>query len=880
MSLGTVWYQRIVLSIIGCLSLMALFIYFLLPPLTQSISTGSSITHVRVGLYENEPKIYTNSAGKPDGLFIDLLQSMAREEGWILHFEDCEWNRCLSLLAEGQLDLMPDVAFSVDRATQFSFHDHPVTQAWSQVFVRPDTPMYQFPDLASARLVLLEGSIQQSFLRTELGELWNVEHIVLVQDLEDGFRRVASGEADAVVASNFYGNRKRGLYGLAGTPLTFNQVGLYFAAPLNAPMTPVLLGAIDRHLLRWQDNAQSPLYHALAEASTAPVERRVPMWLLILTAVLAGLVVLGLAAAQSLRWTVTRRTAELANANRRFAHLLTSSPAVLFTWNSDARAPSWVSDNVKAHLGFDPLDVTQEGFWEQHVHSEDRSMMQADIKRVELQGHVQMEYRIRDQQGVVRYLRDDRRWVMGESGEPQVVGTWTDITEQHRQDEKLHYITRYDDVTGLPNRQSFMDRLQHAVEMARQDERSITLILIDLDRFKHINEAWGVGAGDQVLRVLGERLRFATMPDILARLSADEFALLIERPLSTEQQKDHVLHLFEQLEIPIWLQGNAMVVTASFGVSGYPRDALQADQLMKSAELAMHEAKKSGGNSWAFYQPDFANTTEHMFKLENALRQALQNHEFFIHFQPQFDLTHHELVGVEALIRWEHPELGMVSPAIFIPLAEEIGLVEDLDAWVLEEACAQLRLWDIAGFHVPRVSVNISAHELDKLDLVERIKQALVQFRLAPQRLQVEVTESVLMRAPERCISVLNLIRNQGVSVAIDDFGTGYSNLVYLRGLPLDCLKIDQSFVREIGASPAADTLIHAIIAMAKALDLNIVAEGIETQRELTFLAEAGCHYGQGFHMGRPMAPTDLKACYPSAIGAHKGTFANSFSDS
>lgn len=261
-----------------------------------------------------------------------------------------------------------------------------------------------------------------------------------------------------------------------------------------------------------------------------------------------------------------------------------------------------------------------------------------------------------------------------------------------------------------------------------------------------------------------------------------------------------------------------------------------------------------------------------MFKLEHALRQALQNHELFIYYQPQFDLTYQELKGVEALLRWEHPELGLISPAVFIPLAEEIGLIETLDAWVLEEACAQLRLWDIAGFHVPKVAVNISAHELDKLELVERIKQALAQFRLAPHRLQVEVTESVIMRAPERCIGVLNLIREQGVSVAIDDFGTGYSNLVYLRKLPLDCLKIDQSFVRDIGASPAADTLIHAIVAMAKALDLHILAEGIETQRELNFLHRAGCEYGQGFFMGRPMSASDIKSIYQPSMRHRRGT--------
>ncbi|WLD56721.1 EAL domain-containing protein [Salinispirillum sp. LH 10-3-1] len=845
------------LWVVGALVVLALVLFF------GHVSTSND-QPIRVGVYENEPKIFLNDRGNPDGLFIQLIEAMAQAEKWSLEYVPCNWSDCLLMLENSELDLMPDVAFSTDRAQRLAFHRHAVVQSWSQLYVRPTTLLTDFEELPSLRLAVLRDSIQASFLKGLVPQLGVNGQVIHIRTIAEGFALVRAGDADAVVANNFFGNRHRGDYGLIGAPLTFNQVGLYFAAPLSGD--EALLERIDHYLVEWQADPGSPYYSAIAEAASLPVLSVVPGWLSGLVIALMALILWFIVHSKALRWAVQRKAGELVEANERFTHLLDSSPVVVYTLKGQNLALTWVSGNVERIFGFEVQDVLSPDWWPKYLHPEDRPIVMAQRDSVLSKGRVQREYRLLDKKGKVHRIRDEQRLTQDRSGYDEVVGTWTDLTEHFEQTERLSYLAHYDALTGLPNRALLMERMAHAVQVALCQPGSLTVVFIDLDRFKNINDTLGSTLGDQVLKTVAERLHFANMPDTLARMSADEFVLLVERPLTAEQSQGLVDHIIDQLHMPIVLNGQSLVFTASIGTSTFPEDGDSAEKLLTRAEMAMFEAKKSGGNSWQSFDTRLSESTEQRFVLENALRLAVANGELFLEYQPQFNLRTESIVGVEALVRWQHPEQGVIPPSLFIALAEDIGMIDEIDAWVMQEACAQLRRWENEGFMVDKVAVNISAIELEHKELIKRTSHALESQGLSANRLELELTESKLMRAPERSIGVLNMLKSYGVSIAIDDFGTGYSSLMYLRNLPLDYLKIDQSFVRDIGISVSNDSILRAIIALAKALELNVLAEGIETREQYNFLCALGCEQGQGYLLARPMAAQQVFDRYARSV--------------
>lgn len=567
-----------------------------------------------------------------------------------------------------------------------------------------------------------------------------------------------------------------------------------------------------------------------------------------------------------LKWRVRSRTSELTEANRRFAHLLNGSPAVVYARQLDKLEPYWVSSNVARLFGFEPDDIMQPNWWYDHLHIEDRDVALSDRSRVLRNLHVRREYRLYDGYGRVRQIRDEQQLVTAEDGQQEVIGTWTDLTDTYEQEARLNYLTHYDYLTGLPNRALLVDRINQAIRRGRMDGHPVRAVLIDLDRFKNVNDARGSRVGDQLLKQMAERLHILRPDDTLARLGADEFLLLPNCPLDDAQMQDLLQTLLHEVRRPVVLSNEPVVMTASIGCSRAPQDAQDADSLLTTAELAMFHVKNRGGNDWATYEPEFKTRTQKAFRLETSLRHAIAGGELRLHYQPQFYLEDGTLSGVEALVRWEHPEYGLIPPNQFIPLAEDIGLIYDLDGWVLNQACQQLKAWEDQGLYVPHLSVKIAAVELEQDGLIERTRTALDESGLAPSRLVLELTESMLMRVPERSISLLNGLHKLGVRIAIDDFGTGYSNLLYLRSLPLHILKIDQSFVRDIGTSTANESIIGAIVAMAHALELDLVAEGIEHEKHRDFLMRVGCEIGQGFLLARPMAPQHLFAQYTASL--------------
>lgn len=442
------------------------------------------------------------------------------------------------------------------------------------------------------------------------------------------------------------------------------------------------------------------------------------------------------------------------------------------------------------------------------------------------------------------------RWLITPMARKLVV----EIRERNLAQQRLTHLAHYDSLTDLPNRVLFQDRLQQAMVDARRNHRLVALMLLDLDRFKNVNDTLGHGVGDTLLKQVAQRLlKCVRAGDTVSRLAGDEFALVLPgvvHPDNVSRLAQRVLHCLTE---PFDINGGTLTVSASLGVTLYPNDDETREGLLKNADTAMYRAKEAGRNTCQFYTAEMHGHALKRMLLENRLRGALARNELLLHYQPEVNLKNGEIVGMEALLRWQDPELGMVSPLDFIPLAEETGLIGPIGEWVLRSACTQMREWQSAGMlPAGRVSVNLSARQFHK-GLAARIANVLAETKLAPSALVLELTESSLMLESDIVRDTLNAIDDMGVQIAIDDFGTGYSSLGYLKRFPIDILKIDRSFVREIPQDTDDAIISTAIITMAHSLDIKVVAEGVETAEQLAFLRERGCDMIQGYFFSKPL---------------------------
>ncbi len=446
--------------------------------------------------------------------------------------------------------------------------------------------------------------------------------------------------------------------------------------------------------------------------------------------------------------------------------------------------------------------------------------------------------------------------VHDEAGQPcNYVGVMTDLSQIKDTEARFEHLAHYDPLTGLPNRLLLQSRLVHALDTAERHKQRLAVLYVDLDRFKNINDSLGHPVGDELLESLARRmLEQLQGDDTLGRLGGDEFLLILENLHRPEDAAGVATKLIGLLEQPFRLpSGHEVYVGASIGISLYPEDGTSGTELIQHADVAVYQAKESGRNTYSFYTPTMTAAANDRLDLEARLRQALARNEFTLHYQPQIDLDSGALIGCEALVRWNDPQQGLVAPDRFIPLAEETGLIVPLGEWVLREACSQARRWLDAGFPHLLMAVNLSARQLRQPDLVAHVSAILQETGLPAEVLKLELTESMIMGNAEEAVALLQNLKDLGVRLSIDDFGTGYSSLAYLKRFPIDELKIDRSFVRDIPLDSNDNEIAAAIIGMARGLRLRVIAEGVETEAQKSFLKQCGCHAYQGYLYSRPL---------------------------
>lgn len=542
-------------------------------------------------------------------------------------------------------------------------------------------------------------------------------------------------------------------------------------------------------------------------------------------------------------------------------------------WDLETNAMHW-SDEVFNIFGLDAETTTTnyDRFLES-VHPDDRNTILQEIEdSVQAQLPFSAEHRIIQSDGTERVVVETAKVWYRDDNAVRIQGTVQDVTERKHAEEKIKNLAYYDSLTELPNRILFREHTQLEMELARRRNQQLTLLHIGLDRFKRINDTLGHAAGDNVLKQMAQRISNCvrgsdvvasfTEPrvddDLVSRFADDEFIVLLTQIEDAKQAGVVVNRLLKTIAEPVLIGEEEVFITASIGIASYPADGDNVDSLLKNADTALSFTKKEGSNNFKWYDRQMHTRALEFLSMEARLNKAIESDELVLHYQPQIDTASGQLVGVEALLRWNDPVKGMIPPLQFIPLAEETGLIVPIGDWVFETACKQSMAWQQLGLDPIRIAVNISARQFKQFNLFNNIQSMISRSGVSAEFLEFELTESIIMHNAKESAEILNRLKDLGLSLAVDDFGTGYSSLSYLKRFPLDFLKIDRSFVKDITVDESDAAIARAIISLAQSLNLKVVAEGVETQGQLEFMKQHRCDYIQGFYYSKPVPATEI----------------------
>lgn len=519
----------------------------------------------------------------------------------------------------------------------------------------------------------------------------------------------------------------------------------------------------------------------------------------------------------------------------------------------------YISPNFMDIMGYKPSDMVDKNIGD-FVCAEDKKMVMDAISSLDKVKLKQLIFRMKCKNGDLKWFESSGRNYSTAKGEIRLILVSRDITERQEYEEKIKHQAFHDSLTNLPNRSLFTDRLRLSLAHAKRNNQMIAILFIDLDRFKPINDTLGHEIGDQLLCETAWRIRACVREeDTVARLGGDEFTVMIHEIENAESAAKIAERILENIRLPFMIKGHELYLSISAGIALYPDDGIEVETLLKNADTAMYLAKENNKNNYQFYTPELNEKIHNRLLIEIEMRRAIERAEFVLHYQPKINVNTNEMIGVEALVRWQHPERGLVPPMEFIPIAEETGMIVSLGEWVLHTACRQNKEWQNSGYEPMSISVNLSARQFQLQNLVEMTRRILNETGLEAHWLELEITESIAMMNSQYTMDTLNRLKKMGVKLSIDDFGTGYSSLGLLKRFPVDKLKIDKSFVMGIGEVRDSEIITSTIIALCKGLKLDVVAEGVETEEQCKFLQKHQCSEMQGFLFSKPLSSYDLE---------------------
>ncbi|NVK21367.1 MAG: EAL domain-containing protein [Kangiellaceae bacterium] len=826
---------------------------------------------VLISIQHAPPALIVNENGQHQGMLVEFLKEVALLENWDIEWQVNDWPTTIRLAREKKVDLIPFIAYSKERAEFLDYNIESFITGWGQVYTHQDQEQAEnIFDFKDKTIAVVEDEIY-AIRFSQLCEQFGVKcNLLEVKDYETAFDMLDKKRVQGAVSGNLVGYSFEAQFNIKRTSILFDPNKVLFASPKGTNSS--VLSTLDNYINLWRQDANSP-YFAIREkwlGDTQEVHSTLPKWMIYSLIIGLGLLIFSATIVMFLRRQIKIKTADLADQSDQIKQIINLVPHMIYATNANGKiilANRYAADYFGLKIrDFEHIDreqliksVPQSSNLfedEEYLLRKDATPIQKELETSDVD-HKDLVLRLSKVPFMSRFSRI-----------PSVVTVGVDITEAKRYERQIQHMAQHDSLTGLPNRLLLNDRINQSLALSMRHGHNGAILFIDLDYFKTINDSLGHIAGDKLLIEVGKRLqKHIREGDTVARLGGDEFIVqLNELADSPEQAEKNALTIAEKINTSIAEQYDIdhqqLFVSASIGIVIYPRDAKTHEQIMQRADTAMYHAKSSGRNRNAIFKRHMEKAVVRRHVLESELRKAVTNAEFFVEYQPQVSGTDNTIVGVEALVRWKHPEEGIIPPSEFIPVAEESSLIIPLGEWVLKQACRQIKLWLDSYGESPFITVNLSVVQIRNSNLVDYLKNLLEINQIPASLLELEVTETLLLSEAKKSIDVLNELKNLGVRLSIDDFGTGFSSLNYLKKLPLDKLKIDRSFVKDIPGDPDSETIIKTIIGMSHDLGLEVIAEGVETQAQLNFLLKENCKYFQGYYFDRPISFEDIQTKY------------------
>lgn len=825
---------------------------------------------IRVAMFNAPPIMIVDQEGNNSGFMVELLETIAEREGWDIEWVRLNWPQVIPKTLNHELDLIPFIAYSEDRAEYLDYNEEGILTGWGQVYIHKDDEVPEnIIGLSGKKIAAIKNEVYGIKLKN-LCELFDIEcPFVEVETYKEALASIESGDAYAAVTSNLVSYSHNNPH-VKLTPIVFEPRKVLFATAKNTNND--LLQTIDRYTKLWRFDASSPYYSLKEKYLQGIIEdhKVFPTWLIYALLVAVGLLFISALIAVLLKRQVKKQTQDLEDQSDQIRQIINLVPHMILATNANGKiilanryAANFFGISMTDIEGYCKKDLVDnlpnaENLFEDEaiLLRRDAHAIQKEIETFDIENH-KVTLNVSKVPFITRYSRI-----------PSVVTVGVDITESKEYERQIQHMAQHDSLTELPNRLLLNDRIHQSLALTRRYGHSGAVLFIDLDYFKTINDSLGHMAGDTLLQEVSKRLQGIVRDgDTISRLGGDEFIIQLNQLSGDPDKAEKVAcQIAEKVNYTLaqeyTVDGNKLFSTASIGVVIYPRDADTEESIIQRADTAMYYAKSMGRNRYAVFKKAMEKAVVRKHVLEKELRKALAESRFIIRYQPQVTQEGDKFIGAEALLRWSHPTEGIISPAEFIPIAEENHLIIPIGEWVLKQVCYQIKHWLEQYGHSPFITVNLSAVQIRNSDLVNYIQKLLDQTKIPPQLLELEVTETVLLHEARVSVDVLNELKKLGVRLSIDDFGTGYSSLTYLKKLPLDKLKIDRSFVKDVPGDPDSETIIRTVIGMSLDMGLEVIAEGVETKDQLQYLVKERCSLFQGFYFDPPISLEQMEEKY------------------
>lgn len=820
---------------------------------------------VEIGLSHFPPLIIIKENSEPEGMLVNFVKEVAIREDWKIQWVVGNWHEIYEKTKKSEIDILTYIAYTDERTQYFNFSQKSFVTSWGQVYTHDNKEYQNILDFDNKTIGVLRDDVHENGI-IELCDKFKINcKIKYVDSYEIAFKMLENKELEGAVIDSVIALSYETTYKIFRTSIMYKPLDALFATPVGNKSN--YLQAFDKYLIKWEKDPDSPYSISKRKWLGSGYKKKVPDWIYYLFIMVFGLLILSSFVVSLLRKKIKKHVRKYVNQSNQLDQIIDLVPHMIYVVNSEGRVVllnKYASNyfGVSKVLNTTTYEILEKVPMYQKLFEGDEDLLEDGSASIlkEITCYSSSQQEITFNISKVPFATNNNS--------PSVLTVGVDITEELAYKNKIQQLAHHDELTGLPNRTLLKKTILRQLELDSKNECQGVIVFIDLDFFKNVNDSLGHSAGDELLKCVSTRVQKVIGKDgMLARIGGDEFIVFLQAQSKTIIEIEScttqiVEKILDSLSTKFTVKGNLVYISASIGIVICPRDANNYERGMQRVDIAMYHAKAEGRNCYAFFK---SNMEKKIFQKQATIRDlhiALEKSEFFLDYQPQINSVTNEIIGLEALIRWKLDSNKIIPPNEFIPNAEECGLIVPIGNWVLEKVFHQLSVWLENHQKVPFVSINLSVLQFHNSNFINNLQYLLRKHGVPPYLIEFEVTESVMIENIDKTIYTVSQLKNLGFRLSIDDFGTGYSSLSYLKKLPFDKLKIDYSFIKDITSDIDTKTIVRTIIGMSKELGLEVVAEGVETKKQITLLKKMGCNQFQGFYYDKPNTPSYIEEKY------------------